>query len=263
MTKKNLNYFLILFSVGLLTFMMYYIIKPNNDEMLPKNEAFTKTPITDTFSFATYLDHFSGDSLQGKFPYQAYLKSNRYQDIYAIRSDLAYLERQYGQNGKNSEYLKVLYISLSDSLLRQFAGKYEKFDADEYIRLLQWAECFKYIALYEPKGEMLYSSVYDYWVNFIAIKLTEFSNLNSNVKYDFKFRLLKAKLMEKGYTFSVKISSFDKFVFNITGNHWGHLIDSTWNQTSVIQKLLFGFVALFSLFSYIISCIYIINKIKK
>ncbi len=263
MKKTKLFLLLSLMITVILFFILgYFIVKPNHDETIPKYEAFTGTPINDTFDFKSVLSPTAAGSIRTTFPYEKYIQSARYLDIHAIKNDLSALDAIYPSNKSNGANIEALYYSMADSLLPKKQQLFQEYNSDTLIRLLQWAEGMKYIALYEPDHALLYNSVGDFWINFISQQLSAQSEKNSKAKYDFKYRFLKGKLLELSYTFSTKVGSFNKFVYNIASNNWAHLFDATWNQTSVLQKLIFIILGLGTIFCYVVTIAHFLSKFK-
>jgi hypothetical protein len=259
MFKNVLFYtFISVASLALLV-SMYAIVTPNRDENIPRKSILQQQPVTDTFPFSTHLQSVAAANLIEQFPYDAYLRSRRYEDPTALRNDLISLDNRYPENIANLNNARAMYLAMTDTLFNRRKADYEQYNPDLYIQVIQWVESFKDMARYDPQREMLFGPVSDYWLQKISAPVSKHSEKSMGAKFDFKYRYIKTKLMEMGYTFSVKVSSIDKFVFNLTNKHWAHLIDATWNQTSILTKLLFFIVLFFGLTSCVYYTRYLIN----
>jgi hypothetical protein len=103
---------------------------------------------------------------------------------------------------------------------------------------MQWAEKFQYYAEVDNQNKILFKVVYDYWLNFISDKLTNYSKENSDIKCEFKFKFLVAKCSERKYNIGVKVTSTEKVIDNLVRSKWGHLFDASWNQATLLQKII-------------------------
>lgn len=240
--------------------MSYFIIKPNDDKNNNAKDLLINNAINDTTYLKKYLYNVKFDSLQYAFPYEDYIKSERYKYPDAIKNDLSFLNAMYPQNISSSDNIKPLYYLMTDSLFKKIGKNYDVFSTDEYIKLFNWAECFYYISIYDPQNKMLFFNVSDYWYQFIVKKMTEISYQKPEINFDFEYRYLQCQLNEKKYYFSTKVSSKEKFMYNLIGNNWAHLYQASWNQTSKVQKLLFLFILLFISFSFVTTFVTFYNK---
>ncbi len=147
---------------------------------------------------------------------------------------------------------QILATTLTDSLQKRLANVYNKYQPDSLIYLMQWAERFQYYAEIDNKNKILFKVVYDYWMNFISDKLTGFSKETPSLKYAFKFKFLVAKCSERKYNIGLKVTATEKVIDNLVRSKWGHLFDASWNQASLLQKILLSLLVI--TFLYGIYC---------
>jgi hypothetical protein len=211
-------------------------------------------------NFHQDLHGIAKDSIKVYFPYTRYLNSYNYLNVKSIISDLNQLDSLVGDKMMVREMISAV---LTDSL-NQRNKWLMKTNLDSLNYRLQWAEKFKNYAETDPsyENQLLFQSIYDYWLSKIAGNLSEYSSNNDNAKFNFQFRYLTAKCNEKRYNVPVKVSALDKVIQNLLGNKWIHLFEASWNQASIVQKVILGILILFTLFTYFftIRYLYLIKK---
>ena len=99
-------------------------------------------------------------------------------------------------------------------------------------------------------------------VSKISKNLSEYSENNVNAKFNFEYRYLTAKCNEKRYNVSVKVSPLEKVIQNILGNSWAHLFEASWNQASVLQKIIVAVLLLATCFCYGVTIKHFIKSKK-
>ena len=201
------------------------------------------------------------DSITSLFPYEDYLKSVNYQEAKTIQKDLVILDSLVG----DKMVVRGLISSvLTDSLYNRNFSKADNVNLDSLNYRLQWAEKFKFYSEADPSSEnqLLFQSIYDFWLNKISRILSEYSENNVNAKFNFEFRYLTAKCNEKRYNVSVKVSPLEKVIQNILGNSWAHLFEASWNQASVLQKIIVAVLLLATCFCYGVTIKHFIKSKK-
>jgi hypothetical protein len=213
----------------------------------------------DKIDLQSTLSGVNKDSLNAKFPYSAYLKSDNYEDAASIQKDLHLLDLLVGDKMLVRGLISAV---LTDSLYNQKKSSTEKSNLDSLNYRLQWAEKFKYYGEADPSSEnqLLFQSIHDYWLRKIANNLTEYSNTNEKAKFNFQYRYLTAKCNEKRYNVSVKISSLEKVIQNILGNRWAHLFEASWNQASILQKIIIAVLLIVTSICYMVTIKSLLHK---
>jgi len=192
------------------------------------------------------------DSITSQFPYEEYLKSVNYQEAKSIQKDLLILDSLVGDKMVVRGLISAV---LTDSLYNRNFSKVDNANLDSLNYRLQWAEKFKFYGEADPLSEnqLLFQSIYDFWLSKISKKLSEYSENNEKAKFNFQYRYLTAKCNEKRYNVSVKVSSLEKVIQNTLGSNWAHLFEASWNQASVLQKIIVAFLFLTTLLFYIVT----------
>ena len=204
------------------------------------------------FDLRSNLSGVNKESLTAKFPYSTYLKSNNYQDAASIQKDLKILDSLVVDKMLVRGLISTV---ITDSLFNQNFSTSENSNLDSLNYRLQWAEKFKYYGESDPSSEnqLLFQSIYDYWLSKISKNLTEYSNTNEKAKFNFQYRYLTAKCNEKRYNVSIKVSSLEKVIQNILGNKWAHLFEASWNQASLLQKIVIAILLIATSICYLIT----------
>lgn len=241
--------------LAILSFTGYTIVRVDDSAYIPP---YKEIDPTDTFSLRTYILSISADSLANKFPYGKYLDYANYDNIITIKKDLNTLNTLF--TGDSSLNQQILSDALTDSLMNRLSVKYDNYKADSLIYLLQWAERFKNYAEVDPLNEPLFNAIYIYWMGFISNKLSNYSSENNKIRFDFKYRFLVAKCNEKHSYVNVRVTSIDKFFYNLLGNQWTHLFKASWNQATTLQKIVTAVIFIFTLISYALFFRFLFKK---
>ncbi len=101
---------------------------------------------------------------------------------------------------------------------------------------------------------MLYSSIYDHWMNFTANKIGKYYEDSYFIKYDYKCKYIVSRCSEKKYTTNIGFSNYEKALNNIIEKNWSYLINRFWVATTAVFKIIFFLIALITIYGYI--CIF-------
>jgi hypothetical protein len=247
------NYKLAFFLLSTCLVILLGLVLPSliddKQELLPAEK---NNFVENRFDFHDALKGVSSNSAKSTFPYTQYIKSTNYHDAKNIQSDLKILDSLLGDKMLVRE---IVSIALTDSLYYRDFSTIEKLNLDSLNYTLQWAEKFKHYGEADASSEnqLLFQSIYDFWMSKIAKNLSEYSEYNSGAKFNFQFRYLTAKCNEKRYNVSVKVTSLEKVIQNLLGNKWAHLFEASWNQASLLQKVICGFMIVFTIVTYVFT----------
>lgn len=244
---KNKYFLILIFSVCLVSFL-YFLSSIDYSKTLSKKNFDTST--SDSKNIINIDDHITKDELNSVFPFNKYVNERKKATISIIKWDKNLLDQKYPDNGNENN--RILSIAYTDSLFEIEKNSFSTYNPDYLIELLQWTESFRYAALLDAENEILYASIFDFWLNKITSNLVAFSTENHSIKYDFKYKYLEAKCAEYGFTFGTKVSSLEKVIYNIVDSNWMHLFDASWNQTNTLQKLIFLLLLIVTCFGYIL-----------
>lgn len=205
-----------------------------------------------SFDLHSALRGVNKDSITTQFPYREYLKSVNFQDAKSIQKDLLVLDSLVGDK---MVVRGLISVALTDSLYNQSSTEAGNSNLDSLNYKLQWAEKFKFYGEADTinENQLLFQSIYDYWLSKISKNLSEYSENNTKAKYNFQYRYLTAKCNEKRYNVSIKVSSLEKVIQNILGNNWAHLFEASWNQASLLQKIIIAILLVATLICYVIT----------
>lgn len=99
---------------------------------------------------------------------------------------------------------------------------------------------FAYAANYFPQESMYLSSIADMHFNNAAKQLEYYQKSNTALSNQFGFQYLAQRCMEAKVGINRKESSSDKFIKTLLEEDYFHLINTTWNKSSLKLKLLIG-----------------------
>lgn len=249
--KINFKYsfiILLLINLSLLAYLIPYILT-DKQILLPAQKYDRPSNI---FNLKSTLIGINKDSLSILFPYNSYLESSNFQDAKSIQKDLLFLDSLVGDK---MEVRGIISVALTDSLYKHSFSSADNSNLDSLNYKLQWAEKFKFYGDADTMSEnqLLFQSIYDFWLGKISKNLSEYSENNTKAKFNFQFRYLTAKCNEKRYNVSVKVSSVEKVIQNILGNNWAHLFEASWNQASLLQKIIIAILIVATLICYVIT----------
>jgi hypothetical protein len=155
-----------------------------------------------------------------------------------------------------------LITLLTEQTLQKVKGNLEVYHPDKIKGILDWLSTLNVAAKLDPDNEIIYLSVTDYWFNFLSGKLTEYQKINPDIRYYFKFRYLVQKCNQALYFVNVEETKFEKFKKNLLANHWIHLIQASWSDAKLWQKVALSASFLLTVFTYLFTLSAMVNKIK-
>lgn len=247
------NIILVIVVALVMSVLLFFIVKADYGiNVLQREEPITKR----TFKLSRYLQAVSVDNLEQVFPHASYLDSAQYNNVRFIQEDLVLLDSIAKDPSIGRQLMSEL---LTNRLYHRDSAKLATYNPDSLLALLQWAEKFRYYAEADAANSILYKSISSYWLSHICDRLSAYSRESPSGKYAFKYKYLVARCHELKFTTAVKVGKMEKVVDNLTGNNWAHLVNASWNQTSILQKIIFIFIGLVSIYGYYL----IIKKIFK
>lgn len=252
----------LIWNVIFIFILLYFVFVSNQNDNIPVNPILSNIPAQDTFDFKNYLTSADSENVANKFPYKAYLKTERYKDPAALKNDLDGLDMIFPMNKESGDNLSAMFNAITDTLFLNKKEKLTQYQPDDLIKILQWGEALKYGAVYDSNNKLFFNAVSDYWLNLLSQKLNEFSKKTPDLKYAYKFRYMKSRLEEGSYIIASVVTPLEKIGLNINQNKWGHLFQASWNQTSSIQKIGFIIFILLTAFCYIYVFFSLIIKKK-
>lgn len=246
MSINKSNIILLILLLSCFGYFLIKLLSVDNNNYMPTER---QENVIDTFNLHSKIECIEQDSLLYKFPYQLYVSNANINNIEIVKRDLSILDTIFSTKTTNRH---VISKALTEKLENKISFRHKNYNPDSLIILFQWVEKFKYYSEIDVENRLLFNSIHNYWVSYIGNLLTQYSNNNPNVKYDFKFRFLVAKCSEKNFNVSLKVSPIDKVIYNLLSNNWSHLIEASWLQASIIQKIVFFVFIMLTILSYII-----------
>jgi len=246
--KKISTWISILLTIGLVA-IVFLIVRADTGDNIPQQRDYG---YNSKFKLA---DHLTSNSIRNRdidiinnFPYKTYLDSANFHSIRAINNDVQTLDSLNALDKRENR--RVFSRLLTTELSPRNTAYFVTYCPDSLLVLIQWAEKFQNYAELDPDNELLYQSVYHYWMDSIANTLQNFSEEMPSRKYDFKFKYLSTRCKEQRMSIGTKITSAEKGINNLIYGKWGHFINATWNQTSLLQKMLFLLIGSITLYGY-------------
>jgi hypothetical protein len=194
MNWKSISLLLSFVLAVILVFVVFVVVRVDNSKDIPPVSTAVTTSQAD---ISLLLKAVQPDQLQKQFPFNEYLKTGNYAHPVLLKKDLFILDSLYPADPMSNQAL--LSAALTDSLYERKKHLFSGYQPDSLIQLMQWVEPYTHFAVFDKNAELLYLSVYDYWINKISNYLTQYSQQNSKVKYDYKFSYIFSRFAEKKY----------------------------------------------------------------
>ena len=183
-----------------------------------------------------------------------YLDSADYCDIASIHADLKVMNAIIPNTKENQ---KILVKALTNNLEEKISLKFNKYNPDSLIMLLQWVNKFHHYKDIDTANKKFYRMVHRHWYNFVSNKLGQYHDKDPDIKYDYKFKYLVSICQSQNYPPDIKNSNTAKIIENMVNNKWAYLFKRFWDGTGAIFKLVILSLILFTSYSY--YCVYILN----
>lgn len=218
-------------------------------------------PPDNNFNLASHLTGINKDSLLQFFPYQLYLDSSNFCNIQSIQKAIADLNTfNPADSSKNQE---VIYMALTDKLAQRIEPSLKTYHPDSLLKILQWSNKFDSYKDLDTANARAYNAISGYWLGVVTNHLSAYAEVNSSLKYQFKFRYIQGLCQSRQYQPSIGDTGFEKIVLDSIDSRWSYLFQRFWFGTGWLFKLvvLLGF----SLTIYGYSCIIIkhLKQVKK
>jgi hypothetical protein len=155
-----------------------------------------------------------------------------------------------------------LITMLTEQTLQKVKGNLEVYNPDYMKGIMDWLGLLNGAAKLDPENEVIYLSITDYWLNLLSGKLTDYQKINPDIRYYFKFRYLVQHCNEALYFVNVEETKYEKFKKNLLANHWIHLIQASWSDAKLWQKVALSASFLLTVFTYLFTLSAMVNKIK-
>lgn len=232
-------------------FYIFYAAKAANyNNKIPIERTCTK--LDSKLDFETVLENLDLSKPKEVFPYNAYLESENYCGAEAIKHSLESLNK-VNPNQENTNRA-ILIHALTEKLEAKIATRFQEFNADSLIILLQWIDDFKTYEKIDTKNGALYGIVYEHWMGFIANRLGVYYENNPSIKFNFKYKYLQSVCQSKKFALAVGMSNSEKVTKYLLNQEYCYLFNRFWNGTGISVKLIFAL--LFSFFIYMLYCTY-------
>jgi hypothetical protein len=121
---------------------------------------------------------------------------------------------------------------------------------------------FAYAASYYPNEALYLNTLADMHFNNAAKQLEYYQKNNTSLSNQFSFQYMTQRCMEANVGTNVKESSADKFVKTLLEEDYFHLVNTTWNKSSLKLKLLIGLVGFLTILGLINAITFISAKLS-
>jgi hypothetical protein len=192
------------------------------------------------------------------FPYEKYADSAGFRKINFLLEDLIIMDTL--NPGNNLQNQQVLSVALTEKLEEQIRPKFEKYNPDSLIMIIQWAEKYEAYAEVDPEHATLFQVISSHWFNFASNTLRNYYDKEYTIKYNYKFRYINNRLRERKYLTTIKATYTEKVIDYIIQKKWSYLFNKFWYATGILYKSIVGLLVLIIIFPYFYIFKNIINK---
>lgn len=234
---------IIIFGFLALLFLVVMSLTKNsyeNDCLFKKFPDFRSNEKIIHLSDLIHLD--SNTTIEKAFPYDKYISSDNWKKINSVRNDLIFLDSinkdPYGN-------MSVVSIVLTNKM-----QVWDTENLDSLNLLLNWVERFNIEPISSDKYDILYKSVYGYWLSFISQKLDKINQDDYSIQFNYRFKYLRMRCCEQKFGCGDRNNLFTKAVLNFIESDWGHLISRFWIGTSFLFKAICFFLVVLTLYGY-------------
>jgi hypothetical protein len=179
--------------------------------------------------------------------FSKYVTENSFCDITDIRIDIRQLENVLADTNRSKE---IIFQVLTDKIYAKDSAKMKIYDLNILAARIQWAEKFESYSQIDSLNRDIFEGVYDYWMSLVSTTLGKYSYESQEIKYSYLYSYLVDRCNERRFSVTVKMSKFEKFIYNLATQKWAHLLDASWNQASLGFKIVFFLIVIISLFGY-------------
>jgi hypothetical protein len=138
----------------------------------------------------------------------------------------------------------------------------QEFNSAVLLRQLNAGVNFKALGQLDPKATLYADAIADQYFQLVSNQLTKFQEKKPELVNQFSFQYLVQRVGEYNYYPNRKETSADKFLKTFLENDYFHLMNTSWQKSSIMQKIsMFIFVGFF-LLGLLSVLTYIIKRIK-
>lgn len=207
-----------------------------------------------TFNLKQHINHLSSSEINDQFPYNTYLDAVNLNQIKRIIQDIELIDSIFpNQQEKTRSIFEQL---LTTKLEERIRPSLEVANIDSLIIMAQWAERFHFYKDIESPNTQLYKIVYRYWFNLISNQVSQYSERDNSIKYNFKFKYLVGLIQSKKYAPSISNTKGEKVLLYLTEGKYAYLFNRFWNGSSWATK-----TGVFLIVAYFIFSAYCVLKV--
>lgn len=248
MKNRALCYFVLLALAGISSLILiFYLSVDNTDKPEPVQNIWYRSS---SVRIDSLLQFTPFDNIKSKLTNAKYFLTRNIHDYASLSSDLSTLDSLYPNN--SLQIRTEVFSVLTDSFKVHLSNTLDTFNYTQLLNLQNFQIRYYYYeqVAVDPNEKLMLNSISLFWGGFIANKLAEYSRMNQNLKSGFQYRFLESRSNQYGFGVNRKVTSLEKVVTNILSSKWGHLVNSSWNQASLFQKVFFLLLFILTILSY-------------
>jgi hypothetical protein len=254
------NKTLIIGLTAIILFLFFYIsylaLKSNGQDEMP---ILSEDLPDEIYSVKDITSKFQPGHIADSFNYSEYLNHVSLNSTNSIQRNLIELD-SFCYDPISGQ--KILSLALTDSLFSRISDRFDNYNADSLILLMQTIQSYKYYSKYPGKYQTFYDVVFSWWISKMSNLLDNYSIKNNGIKFSFKYKFLASQCKLSKSTVSPKVNEVEKIINNIAEQKWTYLYSRIWN-TPILLRIMILLIGVLTVLSYLVSFKLIIDKIKK
>jgi hypothetical protein len=200
------------------------------------------------------LNHTTQE-LDSIFPKKKFIDSIDYEN--AVQVDKTIQQTLSLIKGDTLETYRFFVKNLLEPIISRDTLK--TYDPAILLSQLNAGASYKSLGIINPNATLYADAIADQYFQLVSMQLTKFQERKPDLVNQFNFQYLVQRLGEYNYYPNRKETSADKFLKTFLENDYFHLVNTSWQKSSIAQKIIlfifFGFfiLGIISAFSIIIK----------
>lgn len=225
------------------------------EDQIPSNISIEKSG---QLNLSPILLNHSTQNLDSIFPKKKFADSIDYEN--ALQVDQIISQTISLVKGDTLETYRFFVKNLLEPIITN--DTLNSYEPSYLLRQLNAGASYKSLGLINPNASLYADAIADQYFQLVSSQLTKFQERKPDLVNQFNFQYLVQRLGEYNYFPNRKETSADKFLKTFLENDYFHLINTSWQKSSITQKIiLFIFLGFFA-FGIISTILIIIKRLK-
>jgi hypothetical protein len=204
------------------------------------------------------LLYHTTQELDSIFPKKKFIDSIDYEN--ALQVDKTIQQTLSLIKGDTLETYRFFVKNLLEPIISRDTLK--TYDPAILLSQLNAGVSYKSLGIINPNATLYADAIADQYFQLVSMQLTKFQERKPDLVNQFNFQYLVQRLGEYNYYPNRKETSADKFLKTFLENDYFHLVNTSWQKSSIAQKIILFIFFGFFIFGIISAFSIIIKRIK-